>query len=98
MPLPDSPNKDEDNLDDVYKFPEEFRSYYVKGYDAESIPTEQIQETVEEIKPVESDIDYNALLNTPESSDVKTILDVKEEPEEKKEDKKESTTKSFNLN
>ena len=101
MPPPDSPNKeDEVNLDDVYKFPEEFRSYYVKGYDPEAIPTEQIQESeqVEEITPVESDIDYNALLNTPESPEVKSILDVKEQPENKEEDKKESTTKSFNLN
>jgi DNA-directed RNA polymerase II subunit RPB2 len=100
-PPPDSPNKeDEVNLDDVYKFPEEFRSYYVKGYDPEAIPTEQIQESeqVEEITPVESDIDYNALLNTPESPEVKSILDVKEQPENKEEDKKESTTKSFNLN
>lgn len=99
MPPPDSPNKeDEVNLDDVYKFPEEFRSYYVKDYDTEAIPSEQVQETSEEINPVESDIDYNALLNTPESQEVKSILDVKEESEEKKEDKKESTTKSFNLN
>jgi hypothetical protein len=62
------------------------------------IPRDRVQETVEEINPVESDIDYNALLNTPETPEVKSILDVKEEPEEKKEDKKESTTKSFSLN
>ena len=102
MPPPDSPNtKDEYNLDDVYKFPEEFRSYYVNGYDPQAIPSEQpqIQELDEEIKPVESDIDYNALLNTPETPDA-SILDVKEKEEEKDtdKDKKESTTKSFKLN
>ena len=102
MPPPDSPNtKDEYNLDDVYKFPEEFRSYYVNGYDPQAIPSEQpqIQELDEEIKPVESDIDYNAILNTPETPDA-SILDVKEKEEEKDtdKDKKESTTKSFKLN
>ena len=102
IPPPDNPNKeDTDNLDDLYKFPEEFRSYYVNGYNPQAIPSEQlqIQKLDEEIKPVESDIDYNALLNTPETPDA-SILDVKEKEEEKDtdKDKKESTTKSFKLN
>jgi DNA-directed RNA polymerase II subunit RPB2 len=103
--MPPPPDKeDEVNLDDLYKFPEEFRSYYVNGYDAELIPSvePQIQEPTldEEVKHVESDIDYNALLNTPKTPEVKNILDVKEKEEDKEEDKdkKESTTKSFKLN
>ena len=98
MPPPNSPNKeDEYNLDDVYKFPEEFRSYYVNGYDPQTIPSEQPQEP--QLDVVESDIDYNAILNTPETPEA-SILDVKEKEEEKDtdKDKEQSTTKSFKLN